>query len=128
MRRPSCWLQRSSWAVGFGLLLAQLLSLGLTLRLLRHTRGATTRKPQALPAWAAAALALDGFTLWLCLAYAPTQFDTHLFVIIRQFPDVGLSLVPVLALAILWPVPRTVWLLLRMRARRQQILSSKIVA
>ena len=60
---------------------------------------------------AVATLALDGFALWLCLIYAPARFDTHLFVILRQFPDVGVSLVPVLALAILWPVPRTVWLL-----------------
>ena len=45
------------------------------------------------------------------------RFDTQLPVILRQFPDVGVSLVPVLALAILWPVPRTVWLLLRMRTR-----------
>ncbi|WP_156808962.1 serine hydrolase domain-containing protein [Arthrobacter sp. TB 23] len=114
------WLQRSSWAVAFGLLLAQLLSLGLTLRLLRPSRGAATRKPQILLAWAVAALALDGFTLWLCLSYAPTQFDTHLFVIIRQFPDVGISLVPVLALAILWPVPRTSWLLLANQKRRRE--------
>ncbi|GAA1114560.1 hypothetical protein GCM10009582_09900 [Arthrobacter flavus] len=114
------WLQRSSWAVALGLLLAQLLSLGLTLRLLRRGGRAATRTPQTLLAWAAAALTLDGFTLWLCLAYAPTQFDTHLFVIIRQFPDVGVSLVPALALAILWPVPRTVWLLLASTKRHRE--------
>ena len=64
-------------------------------------------KPSAPLVWAAAALALDGLSLWLCLIYAPARFDTHLFVIIRQFPDVGVSLVGVLALAVLWPVPRT---------------------
>ena len=66
-----------------------------------------------------AALALDGFALWLCLIYAPARFDTHLFVIIRQFPDVGISLLPVLALAIVWPIPRTLWLLATPRARPQ---------
>ncbi|MET3951040.1 hypothetical protein [Arthrobacter sp. UYEF36] len=66
-------------------------------------------------------VALDGFALWLCLIYAPARFDTHLFVIVRQFPDVGVFLVPVLALAILWPVPRTVWLILTMRASRSAL-------
>lgn len=36
--------------------------------------------------------------------------------IIRQFPDVGVSLVPVLGLAIVWSIPRTVWLLATIRA------------
>lgn len=111
------WLQRNSWAVALGLLLAELLSLGLALRFLVPRNHAPARKPWAPLAWAAAALALDGFALWLCLIYAPARFDTHLFVIVRQFPDVGVFLVPVLVLAILWPVPRTVWLLLGMRAR-----------
>lgn len=77
---------------------------------------APAEKRPILLALAAAALALDGFALWLCLVYAPTRFDTSLSVIVRQFPDVGISLVPVLALAILWPVPRTVWVLMAMRA------------
>ena len=111
------WLQRYSWAVALALLLAELLSLWLVLRFLLPRRLAPARKRRALLAWATAALALDGFALWLCLVYAPARFDTHLFVIIRQFPDVGVALVGVLALAILWPVPRTVWLLLWMRAR-----------
>ena len=110
------WLQRYSWAVALGLLLAELLSLWLALRFLLPRGHAPVGKRRAPLAWAAAALALDGFALWLCLIYAPARFDTHLFVILRQFPDVGVSLVPVLALTILWPVPRTVWLLLRMRA------------
>lgn len=108
------WLQRYSWAVALALLLAELLSLWLALRFLVR-RSFTAGKRWTPLAWAAAALALDGFALWLCLIYAPARFDTHLFVIIRQFPDVGVSLVPVLALAILWPIPRTVWLLARMR-------------
>ncbi|RAX43982.1 serine hydrolase [Arthrobacter sp. AQ5-06] len=109
------WLQRYSWAVSLALLLAELLSLWLALRFLlrRHT---PSRKRWVPLAWAAATLTLDGFALWLCLVYAPARFDTHLAVIIRQFPDVGISLVPVLALATLWPVPRTVWLLARLRA------------
>lgn len=111
------WLQRYSWAVALGLLLAELLSLWLVLRFLMPRNHAAVRKPWVPLAWAAAALVLDVFALWLCLSYAPARFDTHLFVIIRQFPDVGVFLVPVLALAILWPVPRTVWLLLTMRAR-----------
>lgn len=105
------WLQRYSWAVSLALLLAELLSLWLALRFLLPRRPASAGKRWTPLAWAAAALALDGFALWLCLIYAPARFDTHLFVILRQFPDVGVSLVPVLALAILWPVPRTVWLL-----------------
>ncbi|MET3172509.1 UNVERIFIED_ORG: hypothetical protein ABIB52_000333 [Arthrobacter sp. UYCu721] len=108
------WLQRYSWAVSLALLLAELLSLLLALRFLlrRHT---PSRKRWVPLVWGVAALALDGFALWLCLVYAPARFDTHLAVIIRQFPDVGVSLMPVLALAILWPIPRTVWLLARLR-------------
>ena len=104
------WLQRYSWAVSLGLLLAELLSVWLALRLLLRHRGVprTRRVPLAL---AAVALALDGFALWLSLAYAPARFGTDLAVIIRQFPDVGISLVPVLALAIVVPLPRTVLLL-----------------
>jgi CubicO group peptidase (beta-lactamase class C family) len=104
------WLQRYSWAVALALLLAELLSLWLALRFVLARRHAPAGKPWVPLAFAAATLALDGFALWLCLIYAPARFDTHLFVIVRQFPDVGVSLVPVLALAILWPVPRTVWL------------------
>ncbi len=109
------WLQRNSWAVAMALLVAELLSLGLALRFLLRRR-VTGRKPRAPLVRAAVALALDGFALWLCFIYAPVQFDTHLFVILRQFPDVGISLVPVLLLAIIWPVPRTIWLLARLRA------------
>jgi CubicO group peptidase (beta-lactamase class C family) len=104
------WLQQYSWAVSLALLLAELLSLWLALRfvLRRPPAAGYSRAPLA---FGAAALTLDAFALWLCLIYAPARFDTHLAVIIRQFPDVGVSLVPVLALAIVWPVPRTVWLL-----------------
>lgn len=106
------WLQQSSWAVSLGLLLAELLSLWVCLSVLVRRRFARLGRLAPL-AWAAAALALDAFALWLCLAYAPARFDTDLLVIIRQFPDVGVSLLPVLGLAILWPVPRTAWLLIR---------------
>ena len=112
------WLQRYSWAVALGLLLAELLGLWLVLRFLVRRRYAPAGHRRILLAWAAAALALDGFALWLCFSYAPARFDTHLSVIVRQFPDVGVFLVPVLALAILWPVPRTVWLLVTMRGSR----------
>jgi CubicO group peptidase (beta-lactamase class C family) len=111
------WLQRFSWAVSLALLLAELLSLGLALRFLLAGRPAH-RKRWALLAWAGVTLALDAFAIWLCLVYAPARFDTHLFVILRQFPDVGVSLVPVLALAILWQVPRTAWLLALFATRR----------
>lgn len=50
-----------------------------------------------------AALALDGFALWLCFIYAPAKSDTNLAVIVLQFPDVGVMLVPVLALALAQP-------------------------
>lgn len=100
------WLQRYSWAVALALLLAELLSLWLGARYLLRQRKA--RFPFA---YVVAALALDAFVLWLCLDYAPARFDTHLLVVIRQFPDVGLFLVPALAVAILWPIPRTLLLL-----------------
>ncbi|MCD5341471.1 beta-lactamase family protein [Arthrobacter sp. AK04] len=108
------WLQRYSWAVALGLLVAELLSLWLALRVLLRKGGKYDgggRLP-LLPA-GLAALALDAFALWLCFIYAPARFDTNLLVIIRQFPDVGVSLVPVLGLAILWSLPRTVWLIIR---------------
>jgi CubicO group peptidase (beta-lactamase class C family) len=109
------WLQRYSWAVALALLGAQLLSLVLTLRILlgKSASGKKTGKQLLLPGLAA--LAVDAFVLWLCLAYAPTKFDTNLAVIVRQFPDVGVTLIPALGLATLWAVPRTVWLLLMMR-------------
>lgn len=109
------WLQRYSWAVALALLGAEVMSLWLSLRFLLRGRSAPGRRLAPL-AVGTAALALDGFALWLCLAYAPARFDTHLSVIIRQFPDVGVSLVPALALAIIWPIPRTVWLLAQLRA------------
>ena len=109
------WLQRYSWAVALALLGAEVMSLWLSLRFLLRGRSAPGRRLAPL-AVGTAALALDGFALWLCLAYAPARFDTHLSVIIRQFPDVGVSLVPVLGLAIIWPIPRTVWLLAQLRA------------
>jgi CubicO group peptidase (beta-lactamase class C family) len=118
------WLQRYSWMVSLALLLAELLSLALALTLLLRKPAPVRRRAPArhhpparkrwfLPAYAAAALALDAFALWLCLVYAPGRFDTNLAVIVRQFPDVGVSLVPVLALAIIWSLPRTVLLLAR---------------
>lgn len=118
------WLQQYSWAVSLALLLAELLSLRLALRFLLRKPAKAGRRWTPL-AWGTAALALDLFALWLCLVYAPTRFDTHLFVIIRQFPDVGVSLVPVLALAILWPVPRTVWLLAVLRSGRQRTITGR---
>lgn len=108
------WLQRNSWAVSLALLLAELLSLGLALSVLLRRPAGKRWIPWAV---GLAALALDGFALWLCFIYAPAKFDTNLMVIVRQFPDVGIMLVPVLALAIAWSVPRTVWLLARIRAR-----------
>jgi CubicO group peptidase (beta-lactamase class C family) len=108
------WLQRYSWAVALALLVAQLLSLVLALRILLRTSAIATGKRRLLLT-ALAALVLDAFVLWLCLSYAPTKFDTNLAVIVRQFPDVGVTLIPALGLAILWAIPRTIWLLLRMR-------------
>ncbi|MBT2535356.1 serine hydrolase [Arthrobacter sp. ISL-69] len=108
------WLQRYSWVVSLALLLAELLSLALALTVLVRTglfrKRAPTRKRWFLLAYAVTALALDAFALWLCLIYAPSRFETNLAVIVRQFPDVGISLVPVLLLAIVWPLPRTVLL------------------
>ncbi|WP_461174140.1 beta-lactamase family protein [Arthrobacter sp. Z1-9] len=111
------WLQQFSWAVSLALLLVELLSMWLALSVLLHGRF-TAGKRWAPVACAAAALALDAFALWLCLIYAPAKFDTDLLVIIRQFPDVGVSLVPVLGLATVWSIPRTVWLLILMLRRR----------
>ncbi|YCK82060.1 beta-lactamase family protein [Arthrobacter sp. D3-18] len=107
------WLQRYSWAVALALLLAELFSLGLALSILLRNRASSRKwKPLTL---AFSALVLDAFALWLCFAYAPARFDTNLNVIVRQFPDVGLFLVPVLALALLGPIPRTALLLWKVR-------------
>ena len=110
------WLQRYSWAVALALLLAELLSLFLALAVLRR-RSAAARRPWRPLAGAVAALALDAFVLWLCFIYAPARFDTKLPVIVYQFPDVGITLVPALALALTWPFARTIWLLSEVRAR-----------
>ncbi|WP_308113821.1 serine hydrolase domain-containing protein [Arthrobacter sp. ISL-30] len=114
------WLQRNGWVVSSALLLAELGSFVLALTIILRTR---TRRRSISPAarnqwpliiFAAAALTLDAFLLWLSVSYAPAHFETHLAVIVRQFPDIGFTLVPALALAVLWPVPRTLWLLARM--------------
>ena len=118
------WLQRSGWVVALGLLLAELASLGLALAVLARRRrprpaGSRARPWRSLVVLAAAALALDAFLVWLSLGYAPVHFETQLAVIVRQFPDIGVTLVPALALAVLWPLPRTAWLLARgLRLRR----------
>ncbi|WP_309076489.1 serine hydrolase domain-containing protein [Paenarthrobacter sp.] len=107
------WLQRYSWAVALALLLAELLSLWLALSILLRNRTSPPKwKPLIL---AFGALVLDAFALWLCFVYAPARFDTNLTVIVRQFPDVGLFLVPVLALALVSPIPRTALLLWKAR-------------
>lgn len=104
------WLQRYSWAVALALLIAELLSLWLALRVLFPR---LPRKPGKLRVFVVGlgALTLDALALWLCFIYAPAKFDTGLTVIIRQFPDVGVMLVPVLGLALLWSLPRTIWFL-----------------
>lgn len=112
------WLQRSGWVVALGLLLAELASLGLAVAVLARTgrprsAGSRARPWRSLAVVAAAALALDAFLVWLSLGYAPVHFETQLAVIVRQFPDVGVTLVPALALAVLWPIPRTVWFIAR---------------
>lgn len=118
------WLQRNGWVVSLALLLAELSSLVLALVVLLHgrTRNRKARNPTILTTprnrWplillATAALALDAFLLWLSFNYAPAHFETHLAVIVRQFPDIGFTLVPALALAIVVAVPRTLWLLAR---------------
>ena len=93
-------------------MLAELLSLWAGLAILFRKRSHHRRLTLT---FAASALVVDGFALWLCFLYAPARFDTNLVVIIRQFPDVGVFLVPVLALALIWPVPRTAWLFRKAR-------------
>lgn len=117
------WLQRNGWVVALALLLAELASLASALVLLlgrsnRNPRGKIIRNRLPLLVFGSAALALDAFLLWLSFTYAPTHFETHLPVIVRQFPDIGFTLVPALALAVVLPIPRTLWLLARMWPRR----------
>jgi hypothetical protein len=135
------WLQQYGWAVALALLLAELASLALVLRVLLQRRaggpggrpaGKTINRPSRrgqnrpggvvwnrwpLALWIAGALALDAFLVWLAFVYAPARFETYLAVIIRQFPDVGAALVPALVLAVVCPIPRTVWLLFLLRTR-----------
>ncbi|SDJ87852.1 CubicO group peptidase, beta-lactamase class C family [Arthrobacter cupressi] len=109
------WLQRNGWVVAAALLLAELVSFVLALVLLLRTRRAVSPgKRWRIFLLAGSALTLDAFLLWLSFSYAPAHFETHLPVIVRQLPDVGFALVPALALAILLPIPRTLWLLSRM--------------
>ncbi|NKX54260.1 serine hydrolase domain-containing protein [Arthrobacter mobilis] len=121
VREQEDWLQRSGWALALVLLLAELASLALSLVLLVRKPAAVTGRSRLLYLWAAAALALDGLLVWLCLVHAPARFAVDLAVFVRQLPDVGVTLLPALALAVLWPLPRTIWLLAR--ARRQALLS-----
>ncbi|WP_077488538.1 serine hydrolase domain-containing protein [Sinomonas mesophila] len=119
------WLQRNGWVVSSALLLAELASLVLTGAILartgrrRRAASSASRRRWRLALVGAAALGLDAFVLWLCVGYAPAHFETQLAVIVRQFPDIGVTLVPALALAVVWPVPRTVWLLAQGLHRRR---------
>jgi CubicO group peptidase (beta-lactamase class C family) len=109
------WLQRNGWVVSSALLLAEVGSFILTLAILPRRRPLPSRaglgNSWPLILLGSAALGLDAFLMWLSLAYAPAHFETHLAVIVRQFPDIGVTLVPALALAVLWSVPRTIWVL-----------------
>jgi hypothetical protein len=109
------WLQRNGWVVSSALLLAEVGSFILALAILPRRRplpsGTGLRNKWQLILLGAAALGLDAFLVWLSFNYAPTHFETHLAVIVRQFPDIGVTLVPALALAVLWSVPRTIWVL-----------------
>ncbi|NMR31604.1 serine hydrolase domain-containing protein [Crystallibacter degradans] len=113
------WLQQYGWAVALGLLFAEVASLALALRVLAQKR--TGPRSNAAPRrgmiilWTVAAMALDAFLIWLAFVYAPARFETYLAVIIHQFPDVGATLVPALTVAIVCPLPRTAWLLSRLR-------------
>jgi CubicO group peptidase (beta-lactamase class C family) len=104
-------LQRYGWAAALGLLLAELASLAVSLAVIRRTRPAAATWRVAV--LAAAVLLLDVLIVWLCLVQVPAQFAVPLISIVRQIPDIGITLVPALALAILWPVPRTVLLFRR---------------
>lgn len=115
------WLQRYSWAVALVLLVVELLSLWLALRVLLPRWPGRTGRLRLLSV-GLGTLAFDVFALWLCFIYAPAKFDTGLEVIIRQFPDVGVMLVPVLGLALFWSLPRTAWLLLGSASRRRNNL------
>ena len=109
------WLQRNGWVVSSALLLAEVGSFIVALAILPRRRRLPSRtglrNTWQLILLGAAALGLDAFLLWLSFTYAPTHFETHLAVIVRQFPDIGATLVPALALAALWSVPRTLWVL-----------------
>lgn len=104
-------LQRYGWAAALGLLLAELGSLAVSLAVIRRKRAAAATWRVAV--LAAAALLLDVLLVWLCLVQVPAQFAVPLISIVRQIPDIGITLVPALALAIFWPVPRTVLLFRR---------------
>lgn len=118
------WLQQYGWAVALAVLLAELASLALALRVLIQDRTSgnkslsTARRRWRIVLWAIGALTLDAFLVWLAFVYAPARFETYLPVIIRQFPDVGAALVPALTFATLCSLPRTVWLLSRLRTPR----------
>ncbi|EMY35042.1 penicillin-binding protein, beta-lactamase class C [Arthrobacter crystallopoietes BAB-32] len=108
------WLQRQAWAVSAALLLAELASLATSLFVLFRSR-----RPRRAPILllAAAALALDVLLLWLAVAYVPAHFAVPLAVVVSHLPDVAVTLMPALALALLWSLPRTVLLLVTARRR-----------
>ncbi|HEX2247466.1 MAG TPA: serine hydrolase domain-containing protein [Arthrobacter sp.] len=144
------WLQQYGWAVALALLLAELASLALVLLVLarKHTGShkggpagaagarsanvagnkqvSTARYRWMIALWTVGALVLDAFLVWLAFVYAPARFETYLAVIIRQFPDVGAALVPALVLAVVCPIPRTVWLLSLLRTRSAERTRSSV--
>lgn len=59
---------------------------------------------------AALAVALDVAVLWLFVVYAPSTYDVTFPVLVRSLPDLGLLIVPGVALAAVWGPIRSVLL------------------
>ncbi|WP_193312819.1 serine hydrolase domain-containing protein [Georgenia subflava] len=106
-------LQRYGWAIAAVFLGLELVSLGWSVRRLRArpagpsgVRSRTSLLRTALPP-----LVLDAVVVWLVLAYIPARFFTTPAELIRLNPDLGVLIVPGLALALVWGPLRTVLLL-----------------
>jgi hypothetical protein len=103
-------LGRNARATAILLLLFEIVSLSLSVRMLRRWRRPGTTRPAAGRATVmlAAPLLLDVLVLWLLLIYLPARFDTTLPAILAYQPDAPWIVLPLLFLAGIWGPVRTI--------------------
>jgi hypothetical protein len=104
--------------VAVGLLALEVASLAWWVRRLRGLARRPASRRLRLVVQGALALGLDVLVIWLYLLYAPEQYESTFWALLRGSPDLALVALPTLGLALIWGPVRTVllaWFLLKAR-------------